>query len=183
MGLIAECPPLQLHVNPEFLNIAGWTLTGDAVIENGYLFFGKTAWLPGQAFQTIDTKKGDVYRFEYEILWVAGDPAEGVAIRFGTPPNHVWGGLTRAPGVYTIILADPDGTGRAEIRTVLGMDDLKIKIAYLRCVSYANWATCNLGLLDSDLTFSQSWLIAADKVMLRLVNENDSVNQLVVVEI
>ncbi len=183
VGSLVSVPPQQLVGNHEFVDNSVWTLFDYTTIAGGLLKIDGEMLTKGGAWQVIDTKINQVYRFEIEVTFKGGDPAEWTFLYFGTGGSQVHIGSCLTAGVYTFIAKDPDGTGLISLETWPNADDNIMHFDYLSCKLYADIVAENLEIPNLKNTFSDSWILVGNKFMMRLVNERNSVNSLYIVNI
>ncbi len=181
MGSIITTPALELISNPNFDVDAVWTKLAHTTIHDGVLDVNVRGGQGGGAFQTIATRRSEVYRFITVMTQKGGDPAEGAFVWFGTGGARISSPGMVIPGTYEWIVADPDGTGLVAIESFFGFDDNSFEITSCSCKLFADIVLEDLGFADLENTFTNTYLLAGSKVMVQVVNVANSINQTMIV--
>ncbi len=183
MSQIVNSPPLELIGNGTFDDASIWTLFDFTTINGGVMDIDGIMTSKGGGFQTIVTKKYQLYLFSLDITLKAGDPLEGVRFRFGTGGASVVSPLWGSVATWTWIGADPDETGLIAIESFPNFDDNEMHIDNVSCKLYADILAEDLDFNVPEDTISETTLIPGDRAMMRLVNQRSSINNLYIVDL
>lgn len=183
MSQIVNSPPLELVGNGGFDDASIWTLFDSTTIAGGVMDIdGIIAPFAG-GFQTINTKIHQVYQFRFDITFKAGSLLELIRLHFGTGGSRVSSIAYSQVQAVTFLLTDPDGTGLISLETTPNVDSNHMHIDNVSCKLYADILTEDFDFNVPEDTISETTLLPDDQVMMRLVNERSSINNLYIVDL
>lgn len=183
MSQIVNSPPLELIGNGTFDDASIWTLYDFTTINGGVMDIFGIMTSQGGGFQTIVTKKYQLYQFSLDITLKAGDPLEGIRFRFGTGGASVVSPLWGSVATWEWLVADPDGTGLVSVETFPNFDDNEMHIDNVSCKLYADLLAEDLDFNVPADTISETQLLPGNQTMTRLVNQRSSINNLYIVDL
>lgn len=183
MGSPVSSPAVELIANGGFDDASVWTLFDFTTIAGGVMDIDGIMTSKGGGFQTINTKIHQVYQFKFDITFKGGDPTEFIRLHFGTGGSRVSSLAYGEVQAVTFLLTDPDGTGLISLETAPNFDNNHMHIDNVSCKLYADIIAEDLGLTVLPDTFTDTWLIPGNRVMLRVVNLRASINNLFIIDL